>query len=432
MKYKKIFLIVFLTAALLTFPSVSASTSVSELWHVRWGSSGVEERITGVVLDSSGNIYAAGNVFYAGSPESAFSYMRLIKCDSYGNPTWEQTWNSSIFDGCTDIVMDSMNNVYLGGFTKKSYTDKNFCLVKYNSMGVQQWNRSWGGTEKEECRGVGIDSLDNIYLTGGSNSFGTEEYDYDMYLVKCDSEGILQWNLTWGGSEIDGADTIVIDSSDNIYISGAIINYETHYSNIYLLKYDSSGILQWNRTWSGEDKKERVYDMAIDSSDNIYIAGTTQGPGTKGIDLCLLKYDNSGTLLWNVTIGGDSTDLCYGVLIDPSDNAYLIGHIQFFHTQILEFNGSGALVSNRTWDGDYLDFCCAVAIDSEGNIYLAGETRSFGATEGDMILLKIPLTPSEPSDPSDTSIPGYNLLIFVGTVLTASIILIKRRHKHLK
>jgi len=429
MKYKKIFLIVFLTAVLLTFPSVSAGTSVSEQWHVRWGSSGAEERITGVVLDSSGNIYAAGNVFYAGSPESAFSYMRLIKCNSFGNLTWEQTWNSSVFDGCMDIVMDSLNNVYLGGFTKKSYTDINFCLIKYNSMGVQQWNRSWGGNEEEKCMGIAIDSSDNIYLTGLTNSFGTEGNGYDMYLVKCDSEGILQWSQTWNGNGSSDGYEIAIDSSNNIYVSGSIVNQETHYSNIYLLMYDSSGILQWNRTWSGEYKKERVYDIAIDSSDNIYIAGTTKGPGTKGDDLCLLKYDNSGTLLWNVTIGGYSTDLCYGVLIDPSDNAYLIGHIQFFRTQILEFNGSGALVSNRTWDGDYLDFCCAVAIDSEGNIYLAGETRSFGATEGDMILLKIPLVPSEPSD---TSIPGYNLLILVGTVLIASIILIKRRHKHLK
>jgi len=112
--------------------------------------------------------------------------------------------------------------------------------------------------------------------------------------VKYDSSGVQQWNRTWGGIDEDGGSLTAVDSSDNVYISGWTVSFgagdSAGDSDMVLVKYDSSGVQQWNRTWGGIDPG---WGVAVDSSDNVYLAGDTskreeeEEPPISGYDLLL-------------------------------------------------------------------------------------------------------------------------------------------------
>ncbi len=160
-------------------------------------------------------------------------------------------------------------------------------LLSVSSSGMQQWNRTWGGSNGAYGRGVAIDSSDNVYLAGIKYNFGTG-YE-DMVLVKYDSSGVQQWNHTWGGGERDYGHGVVVDSSDSVYVAGTTESFGVGSYDMLLVKYDSSGVQQWNRTWGGNGS-DSGSGVAVDSSNNVYLTGDTYNFGAGYEDMVLVKY----------------------------------------------------------------------------------------------------------------------------------------------
>ncbi|MHA1492157.1 MAG: SBBP repeat-containing protein [Promethearchaeota archaeon] len=289
--------------------------------------------------------------------------------------------------------MDSLHNAYLAGFTGSfgaGYYD--MCLVKYDSLGTQQWNVTWGGSGDDSCNGVAVDSLDNIYVAGYTSSFGAGSYD--MCLVKYNSStGTQQWNVTWGGSSGDAGLGVAVDSLDNIYVAGSTDSWRDS-NDMCLVKYDSSGARLWNVTWGGNGY-DRANGVAVDSLDNIYVAGYTSSFGAGSYDMCLVKYNSStGTQQWNVTWGGSSSDEGNGVAVDSLDNIYVVGSTQSFGAEgsdiclVKHDSSTGARQWNVAWGESNDDYGRCVAVDSLDNIYVTGITDSFGAGGYDLFLVK--------------------------------------------
>ena len=218
----------------------------------------------------------------------------ILHLSSAGNsvkPTWYRTWD---FDQewSEGVAVDSTGNIYLVGCVynmssmyKMLY---DMVLVKYDSSGVQQWNRTWGGSGVDEGYGVAVDSSDNVYLAGSTSSFG--EGSSDMVLMKYDGSGVQQWNCTWGGGSSDESYGVAVDSSDNVYLVGGTNSFGEGSRDMVLMKYDGSGVQQWYRTWGGSSFDEG-YGVAVDSFDNVYLSGSTESfPGTGGESMFLVKY----------------------------------------------------------------------------------------------------------------------------------------------
>ena len=306
---------------------------------------------------------------------------------------WNRTWGGSDFEYGHAVAVDSSDNMYLAGITNSfgaGYSD--MVIVKYDSSGVKQWNFTWGGSDFDEGYAIVVDSSDDVYLAGNTFSFGTG--NSDMVLVKYDSSGMLQWNRTWGGSANDYGEGIAVDSSDNIYLAGITNSFGAGSSDMVLVKYDSSGVQQWNRTWGGSSG-DSGNAVAVDSLDNIYVVGSTSSFGDIYGDMVMVKYNGSGVQQWNRTWGGSDYDNGFGIEVDSSHNIYLVGITDTipgaggWNMVLVKYDSSGVWQWTRQWGwGDY-DEGRGVAIDSSENIYVVGTTNNMFLTRNDdMFLLK--------------------------------------------
>ena len=186
--------------------------------------------------------------------------------------------------------------------------------------------------------GVTTDSSGNIYVTGktgGDLDGNTSSGGNDIILVKYNSSGTKQWTKQLGTTSNDYGYGITTDSSDNIYVSGTTGggldgNTDGYSNDIFLIKYNSSGTKQWTKQL-GTTNGDYGTGVTTDSSGNIYVTGYTYGDldgntSSGNQDIFLVKYDSSGTKQWTKQLGTTSNDQGSGVTTDSSGNIYVTGY----------------------------------------------------------------------------------------------------------
>ena len=297
---------------------IKYDSSGTQIWNRSWGKL-VDDSSRGVAVDSNDFIYVVGTVDYdTVDHEEKFI---LLKFDTSGTQIWNRTWSDVSYAEGRSIVIDSVDNIYITGHVGNLATT-DIAIIKYNSTGAKLWQRIWGGSNYEGRYGldVAVDSQNNLYVGAQTGSFGAGSSD--AVIIKYNSTGFQLWNQTWGGVEIDGAEAIALDTENNIYIGGYTDSFGTGTRNMFLAKFDNSGVYLWNKTWAGINYAN-CKDLTIDPLGNIYITGDTYS----GIEyyITFLKYDKYGSLLLNKTWGSGEIAGGHGIVIDSLYNAYITG-----------------------------------------------------------------------------------------------------------
>lgn len=323
----------------------------------QFGSVGQVMGPNGAAADSSGNVYVAGVTTgeLDGQTITGSVDAYLVKYDSSGTRQWTRFLGASGGSvTATRVGVDSNGNVVMVGSTDRGLNGNvitgttDFFVAKYSSEGSLQWVRQMGAAAVDTAGAdVAIDTAGDVLVAGytgggldGHALIGT----LDAFIVKYDSSGTKQWSVQKG---VAGADTVIMtgggggvatDSSGNVYATGTTYgdldgNGLTGASDAFLLKYNSSGAFQWVKQYGVATKDVQASAIAVDSSDNIVISGTTNADldgntfvGT--LDIYVRKYDSSGTKLWTREIGGTTASCTdYHVGVDPSGNIYTTGYV---------------------------------------------------------------------------------------------------------
>lgn len=294
---------------------------------------------------------------------------------------WTHTWGMGGFEYAQGVASDAAGNVYVTGYTTSIPGGGDECFTLcYGSTGSLQWQRTWGGIISEYGQGIATDNSGNVYVTGHTDTFGAGSTD--AFLLCYDTSGILQWQRTWGSGNFEYAYDVVTDSVGNVFVTG--------YTGLgpgtsaFLLCYDSSGSLQWQRTWGGPSL-EFGYGVDADAAGNVYLSGRTDSFGAGNYDTFIVCYDNAGNLQWQRVWGGAGTEFYGDVAVDASGNCYITGSTNGFGVGLhdaflLCYNSSGSLQWQRTWGGASGDEGFGVAADALGNVFVTGYGNSFGVT----------------------------------------------------
>lgn len=296
--------------------------------------------IYGNAIDANDNIYVIGQ-----RPSNGY----LAKYDKDGIGQWYRKFyesNGSPYDWGIGLGSDSNDNIYACHTTDLSGSNNPAISIVNKSNGTflsTKFLQGASGNNYVNSQKIHIDSSNNLYITGQGHYDGG---GFKAFTIKFNSSLVMQWQRRYGGSTTwyTGYD-VVTDSSQNVYACGRLNATGTYQP--YLLKYNSSGTLQWqkgyNQSGSGDGY---AYRLAIDSNNNIYMI-TLHGSGTNRVNH-LVRLNTDGVVQWQRKISGDSffSDLT----IDSNGFIYLIGssNITSKTGLIIKYDSSGAIIWQRT------------------------------------------------------------------------------------
>ncbi|MFZ1320590.1 MAG: SBBP repeat-containing protein, partial [Ignavibacteria bacterium] len=228
-------------------------SQVTQEWVARYNGPGnVSDYGSSIAVDGSGNVYVTGRSIGSGTN---YDYS-TIKYNSSGVQQWVARYNGpgNNEDWAYSLAVDTLGNVYVTGTSIGSGTDWDYATLKYNSSGVQQWVARYNGPGNisDVANSISIDGSGNVYVTGGSWGVGGTNYDYAT--LKYNSDGVQQWVVRYNGlgNSYDFANSLVIDGSGNVYVTGVSRSSSFAGSEDYAtLKYNSSGVQQWVARYNG-------------------------------------------------------------------------------------------------------------------------------------------------------------------------------------
>ena len=197
-----------------------------------------------------------------------------------------------------------------------------FAGVSYAQGPDTLWTRTYGGASSDY--GYSIEqTLDGGYIIIGSTfSFG--EGSYDVYYVKIDADGEVDWARTYGGTGADYGVSIQQTLDGGYIIAGYTNSSGAGDYDVLLAKSDSGGVIDWAYTYGGaaDDRGWCVRQTMPDSG--YIVAGYTETLGAGEGDAFVVRTDAGGGLLWANPYGGTSWDEARFVCRTFPDSGYLI------------------------------------------------------------------------------------------------------------
>jgi hypothetical protein len=323
-----------------------------------------------------------GKMTVDGGPHQ--KYIGLTGC----TPGWQKTYGGTEDDEVYSVVRTSDGGYALAGGTSSfGAGGSDMYLVKTDAGGNMQWNKTYGGAGSDGARSV-IQTNDGGYaLAGVTDSFGASN---DFYLVKTDESGNEEWNKTYGGPYIDDSAWSVIQTADGGY---ALAGYSrVPYDDFYLAKTDASGNLQWDRRY-GNPGNDVAYSVVQTADGGYALAGYTFASAFTFNDCYLVKTDAAGDMQWSKTYGGINNDYAYS-LVQTVDGGYaLAGATYSFGASasdcyLVKTDAVGDMQWNKTYGATGDDIARSVVQTADGGYALAGNTYSFGASASDCYLVK--------------------------------------------
>jgi len=288
---------------------------------------------------------------------------------------WVKPFGSTSTDIAYSVATDATGNIYTTGFFQEtvdfdpsaaifnltSVGSVDVFISKFDSAGNFVWAKQLGGSGVDIGNFITIDASGNTYTTGRFNDTadfdpGTEIFNLtssgsnDIFISKLDSAGNFVWAKKLGGNNSDYGQSIITDTSGNVYTTGLFegtVDFDPNSGtfdltsvgdfDIFVSKLDSAGNFVWAIQLGGilEDGSNAI---TIDD-DNIYITGyfqltvdfdpsagtfelTSEGAG----EIFVLKLDTTGNFVWAKQLGGTNHDIGQSITTDDFGNVYTTGY----------------------------------------------------------------------------------------------------------
>jgi len=308
------------------------------LWERTFGGASYDFG-TGSISDPAGGFLVAGATdSFGGAPRDFW----LIRLDEDGDTIWQRTYGTSSHDTADTILPVPGGGFLLVGGTM-AVGNGDLWVVKLDQDLNPESGASHGksGTDLEMLLGVAPTPDGGAVLVGTAvfPNPGGGGLNYDMLVLRVDSQGRKVWHHRFGGPGEDHGRAVAV-ASDGYLVAGSTVSFSPDGMSLWLLKLDFDGNLLWQRTLG---TGTAGYFLGPGPGGGFLVGGSILAPGGTDLDVWIVHIDGQGRMLWQVRVGG---------LLD--DNAF----------QFLEVSGGGYLVG--------------------------GHTQSFGSGKQDILLMRLP------------------------------------------
>lgn len=371
---------------------VTQSFAIGQEWASRHNGAGNSlDWSYAIAIDPLGNIVVTGYSTGAGTGKD----YRTIKYNTAGTILWESFFNGPVNGGdySNALTIDATGNIYVTGRADYGTAGADIVTIKYNSSGVQQWMARYNGPGNWFDEGKSIHLMNDGSVIVGGKTTGTTS-SQDFVTIKYNADGTLAWSSIYNGTG-NSDDYIVsadIDNSNNVYVTGCSIGGGSG-GDIVVIKYDNSGVQQWLKRYNGAGNGgDAPVGLKVDAADNIIVGGyADMGAGQK-FNFIALKYNTTGTLLWEKQYNGTSNDidLATAMTVDASNNIYLTGLTTQLHGTRLDSNYATVKydqAGNQQWikfyDGPFnsVDVARSIFVDVNQNVYICGSSKGVGSDD---------------------------------------------------
>jgi len=367
-------------------------SSVADLWQRAYGGAG-DDWTNSVQGTRDGGYILAGRTesFGAGTVD-----VYVLKVDQSGNVQWSKTYGGGEWDIAYSVQQTSDGGYIVGGMTKSfGAGGADFYALKLDPSGNVEWSRAYGERGYEEVKSI-IQTSDGGYILAGWTHSALGPAVVDLLIVKVDQSGNVQWSKAYGGGNagdvypegVDDAYSIQQTPDGGYIVGGYTTSFGAGAKDIYLLKLDTAGDLQWSKTYGGEGYDE-AYSVQLTTDGGYVLFGRTNSFGASNYDLSILKVDQSGNVQWSKAYGGNGDEFGWSGQ-QTVDGGYIAGGWSAsggggWKFYVLKVDASGNLQWSKTYRGGV-----AYSIDvTEQGYVAAGQTNSFGSGAADSYLVKM-------------------------------------------
>ena len=349
-----------------------------------------------------------------------------------------------LFGGSDEDIAHAMIATQDGGFavfgnTKSTDGDlddktlpvSDLLLIKYAADASLEWHTTYGGSEDDRGHSLVQLSDGGYALLGYSMSqdgdASLNQGQHDNWVIRTDAFGTILWEKSFGFSGHDHAYSIIATQDGGLLFNGFLDvtssggqgatsqkggeSARHGVGEFWVHKINLAGEIEW-RYYFGGTNNDRSYDAVQTNQGDFIVVGTSESEDVDvsnphgGYDIWIIKLNSNGQMIWQRSFGGSQYDAANAVILDPSQNIYVLGNT-FSEDQdissplgqsdmwLLSLNQAGQLRSEQSFGGSAFDVGRDLAFDAQGNLWLAGYSQSkdkdfsLNVGENDIALLQL-------------------------------------------
>ena len=313
-----VYQLIIIMIILVSFTCLPAAggSSPQEEWNRTFG--GTDAGFASSVQQTAdGGYIVAGRT---GSLENNTS-ARLIKVDPAGNREWQRAFGGTGLNEAGSVQQTADGGYIVAGCTSSFGADElDVWLIKTDRKGIEEWNRTFGGTDWNFALSV-HQTADGGYIAAGRTETGSLGGNGSAMLIKVDPAGNREWQRAFGETGNDVANSVQQTADGGYIVAGDTYGYGAG-GSFWLIKTDSSGVEEWQRAF-GETWLDEASSVQQTADGGYIVAGDTYGFGAGGSDFWLIKTDSSGVEEWRKTFGGTGDDVANSVQ-QTADGGYIV------------------------------------------------------------------------------------------------------------
>ena len=338
-----------------------------------------------------------------GLSETEYRYLHVVVQDVWGLESTSNIGMGSFyyrfvntFGGSSDEIGESIQQTSDGGYIITGSTEsfgngaKDVWLIKTDNEGNLEWNKTFGGENDDIGYSVTQTNFGGYIITGSTESFGNG--GKDVWLIKTDSQGNEDWNQTFGDILNDVGESVQQTADGGFIIAGWTYSFSNGNSDSWLIKANSNGGEEWSKNFGGSNADVGLSVAQLNDGGYI-VTGYTESLGSAAKDAWLYKTDMQGNALVIELFGGSGDDIGESVL-QTNDGGYIVtGYTESFGNGgndiwLFRTDSDCNQEWSRTFGGSNNDFGKSVRQTNDGGYIVTGWTNSSGSGNYDSWLIK--------------------------------------------